>query len=327
VATHAITREMDRLFAKLQLNVSKLAIYRDGKESCVLFSNLIYLNSTAPHTRFSLWRSEQLFNIDFASYSLSHHHFSRHFHDHYVIELVVNGVDSFYCDGKNYTAETNQLVLINPGEVHTGNTVSDIPLQYYSLYPDKKAIQRVAAALNISFNGDFCFPRSLVDQSLLAQKFRSFFLSLSPGSQLLGQQELFFDCMYELLHPVGSFQYQSMRADAKDVRVQLLIDFIRSNYKENISLTQLAELARLNPFHLVRLFKKNVGVSPYDYLLIVRAERAKQLLRQGCSVQEAARDSGFYDSSHFNRMFYKIAGTSPKAFRLSKSQYCTSLSV
>jgi AraC-like DNA-binding protein len=282
------------------------------------------VNALTPRTKFSLWRSEQLFNIDFASYSLSHHHFSRHFHDHYVIELVVNGVDSFYCDGGNYTAENNQLVLINPGEVHTGNTVSDTQLQYYSLYPDKKALQQVAALLDISLPQDFSFQRSLLDQSLLTEKFRLLFNSFVLTQDSLQQQEIFFDCMYELLQPSNCNNYQSIPGHQKDLRIQLLIDFMRTHYEEDISLQQLAGLVRLNPFHLVRLFKKTVGISPYDYLLIIRAEHAKKLLRNGSKVQDAAIECGFYDSSHFNRMFYKIAGTSPKSFRLSKSQYRTS---
>jgi AraC-like DNA-binding protein len=281
------------------------------------------VKADAPLTKFSLWRSEQLFNIDFASYSLSHHHFSRHFHDHYVIELVVNGVDSFYCNGKNYTAQNNQLVLINPGEVHTGNTVSDTPLDYYSLYPDKEALQQAALSLGISLPGDFCFQRSLLDQSSLTEKFRLLFNSFNATNSLLQQQELFFDCMYELLQPAGNNDQQSLQVSKKDSRVQLLIDFIRLHYKEDISLQQLAEIVSLNPFHLVRLFKKSIGVSPYDYLLIIRAERAKQLLRKGFKVQDAAAACGFYDASHFNRMFYKIAGISPKSFRSSKSQYRT----
>ena len=282
------------------------------------------MKAAVPFTRFSLWRKDSLFNIDFASYSLSHHHFPRHFHDHYVIELVVNGVDNFYCDGKNYTAENDQLVLINPGEVHTGNTVSDTPLQYYSLYPDKKALQQVAASLGICLPEDFYFQRSLLDQSRLTEKFKMLFNSFDSTYSVLQQQEFFFDCMYELLQPADVADHQSSLPYNKDNRVQLLIDFMYSHYKEDISLQQLADLVRVNPFHLVRLFKKSVGISPYDYLLIVRAENAKQLLRKGFKVKDAATASGFYDSSHFNRMFYRIAGTSPKSFRSSKSQYRTS---
>jgi AraC-like DNA-binding protein/mannose-6-phosphate isomerase-like protein (cupin superfamily) len=282
------------------------------------------VKAQSPTTQFSLWQSQQFFNIDFAAYTLSHHSFPRHFHHHFVIELVVSGADRFYCDGKNYTAENNQLVMINPGEVHTGSTVSNIPLQYYSLYPDLKALHEVAAFLDISLPDDFYFRRPLLDPSSLAQKLKQLFHSFHSTKDLLLQQELFFDCMYELLQPALT-GYSSLPAsiNQKDSRIQLLLDYIHSHFKENISLQQLAELTRLNLFHLVRLFKKQTGLSPYNYLLILRVEHAKQLLRKGVKVQEAANSSGFYDASHFNRAFYKMAGTSPKSFRLSKSQYCT----
>ncbi|HMD01105.1 MAG TPA: AraC family transcriptional regulator, partial [Ferruginibacter sp.] len=155
-------------------------------------------------------------------------------------------------------------------------------------------------------------------------KFGLLFNSFASDNDLLKQQELFFDCMYQLLQP-PAIDYVTV--PKKEQRVALIIEFIRAHYKENISLQQLADLARLNPFHLVRLFKKSIGLSPYDYLLIVRAEEAKQLLRKGSMVQDAASATGFYDSSHFNRVFCKIAATSPKSFRSSKSQYRTSFTV
>jgi hypothetical protein len=71
--------------------------------SCLV--NLPGMKATVPRTGLFLWRSEQLFNIDFASYTLSNHSFTRHFHDHYVIELVLSGADRFYCDGNTHTGQ------------------------------------------------------------------------------------------------------------------------------------------------------------------------------------------------------------------------------
>jgi AraC-like DNA-binding protein len=280
------------------------------------------VKQATPLTRFSLWRSEQLFNIDFASYSLSHHSFARHFHDHYVIEIVTTGLDSFYCDGKNYRAETGQLVLINPGEVHTGSTVSGVPLHYFSLYPDGKALQQVAASLNITLPNDLFFQRSLLDEPALTKKFRLLFEALHANAESLKLEEIFFDCMSGLLQP-GNFDHTGP-VPVNDSRIKLLTEYIRSHFDENISLQQLADLVRLDPCHLVRLFRKSIGLSPYDYLLIMRAEKARQLLRNGQKVKDAALACGFCDSSHFNRVFHKIAVTSPRSFRSSKSQYCTS---
>ena len=279
------------------------------------------MKAQTPITQFSLWRSEHLYNIDFACYTLSHHSFPRHFHDHYVIELVLNGADKFYCDGKNYTAYGNQLVLINPGEVHTGSTVADNPLQYYSLYPDNKTLQQVAEAMDITIPTDFIFRQCLANHSLLTGKFYAFFNALASDADTLQQQEIFFECMQELLQ-----QKQEKSAPAfngKDRRIKYLVDYISTHFSDDISLQQMADLVNLNPFHLIRLFKKTVGISPYDYLLTTRTEHAKQLLRCGYQVQEAAIASGFYDSSHLSRSLRKIAGRSPKSFLLSKSQYRT----
>ncbi len=280
------------------------------------------MKAPTPVTEFSGWQHEHLFNIDFASYSLSYHSFPRHFHDHYVIELVLNGSDSFYCHGKNYRANRNQLVLINPGEVHTGSTTGDTPLCYFSFYPDKKALQEIATRLDITLPADLTFQKSVQDPSLLTQKLQLLFNSFTARASTFRQQEIFFDCMHEMLGQTG--EKKGVMCKNKDSRVARLLDFIHTHYRDDTSLQQMGALVNLNPFHLVRLFKKNVGLSPYDYLLILRTEFAKRLLRKGYKVHEAAQESGFYDTSHLNRSVRKISGTSPKSFLSSKGQYRTS---
>ncbi|MBL7743440.1 MAG: AraC family transcriptional regulator [Chitinophagaceae bacterium] len=282
------------------------------------------MKAPTPGTHFSLWRSEHLFNIDFAGYKLLHHDFPRHFHDHYVIELVLSGADCFYCDGRNYTASHDQLILINPGEVHTGSTVADTPLHYFSLYPDRKALQQVAEVLCLPFTAEHNFRKVLVDQSPLAGKLKLLFDSLVSHAEIVKQEELFFDCMSDLLQQRFAEEEEDKIATRYDPRIKLLVDFIHSNFKEDISLKQMSGLVNLNPFHVVRLFKKNTGLSPYDYLLIIKTEHAKQLLRQGYKVQDAASRSGFYDASHLNRSLRRITGTSPKSYLSSQCQYCTS---
>jgi len=183
-------------------------------------------------------------------------------------------------------------------------------------------MHQVAEALEITIPADFNFSKALSDPSSLTMKLQLLFTSLNSNSDVFHQQELFFDCMSELLRQPkdGAIHIN----DRKDQRIQILIDFISSHFKEEVSLSQMAELIRLNPFHLVRLFKKTIGVSPYDYLIILRTEYAKQLLRKGYKVLEAAIRAGFYDTSHLNRSLRKIAGTSPRSFLLSKGQYHTS---
>jgi AraC-like DNA-binding protein/mannose-6-phosphate isomerase-like protein (cupin superfamily) len=280
------------------------------------------MKAQVPFTQFSLWRNDQLFNIDFSEYTLSHHSFPRHFHDHFVIELVLSGTDHFYCNGNNYMAETNQLVLINPGEVHTGSTLTDIPLRYFSFYPDAAVFREMAEVLAITIPHDFIFQLTLQHQSVISEKLKQLYHSFVSGAELLQLQQVFYDCMYALLMQDKKDTAGTIK---KDPRIGLVIDFIHTNFTASISLKEMAALISLNPFHFLRLFKKNTGVSPHEYLLIVRTGYAQRLLRKGYKVEEAALEAGFYDTSHFNRSLRKIAGTSPRSFLSPKGQYRTSI--
>lgn len=277
------------------------------------------MKAAIPLTEIKYWKKESFFDTGLASYKLSHHSFPRHFHEHYVIELVVRGADQFYCDGKMYMAAPHQIAFINPGEVHTGSTVSDNELHYYSVSPSGKSLQQIAALSGESLHNDFRFQHALTDQPLLVNKMLALFKALeSPGTETLRCEELFIDFMNAAISNPSDITYRDGIKRGKDARILTLIDFMRGSFKKSLSLKQMADEANISPVHLVRLFKAATGLSPYEYLLVLRTEYAKLLLQKGHSVQDAAWESGFYDASHFNRLFRKISGATPKVFRSSK---------
>jgi len=74
----------------------------------------------------------------------------------------------------------------------------------------------------------------------------------------------------------------------------------------------------LSPFHLARLFKQVLGVSPHQYLIQVRVNSARSLLSAGSgerSLAEIAAAVGFADQSHLTRHFKRITGITPRQFR------------
>jgi AraC family transcriptional regulator len=99
-------------------------------------------------------------------------------------------------------------------------------------------------------------------------------------------------------------------------RLKRVLDYIESNLDKNISLSELAANAGMSPHYFAELFRQSTGRSPHNYILLRRIERAKQALRNPArSILDAALDAGFQNSSHFSRMFRRIAGTSPTRFR------------
>ena len=82
----------------------------------------------------------------------------------------------------------------------------------------------------------------------------------------------------------------------------------------------MATYVGLSPWHFLREFKKYTGLPPHSWLVQVRLQKARQLLKQGQSIAMTAQNSGFSDQSHFNRHFKKAVGVTP-------SQYLSTLNI
>ncbi|MEM8804564.1 MAG: AraC family transcriptional regulator [Cyanobacteria bacterium P01_G01_bin.38] len=96
-----------------------------------------------------------------------------------------------------------------------------------------------------------------------------------------------------------------------------VLDYIDAHLGSELTLADLAELVGMSQFHFGRLFKQSLGLSPYQYLLQQRVERAKQLLKHTAdkSIVEIALECGFNSHSHFGRKFRQLTGITPKAYR------------
>ncbi|MGG6237474.1 helix-turn-helix domain-containing protein [Nodosilinea sp. AN01ver1] len=101
-------------------------------------------------------------------------------------------------------------------------------------------------------------------------------------------------------------------------QLRQVLDYLDAHLATEITLATLAELVDISPFHFSRLFKQSLGVSPYQYLLQQRIERAKRLLKQTDQpITTIALACGFNSHSHLGRKFRQLTGMTPKTFRLS----------
>ncbi|SEF10142.1 AraC family transcriptional regulator [Rhizobiales bacterium GAS191] len=95
-----------------------------------------------------------------------------------------------------------------------------------------------------------------------------------------------------------------------------VINYIQEHIAEQISLTTLAQLARLSPHYFCRAFKQSFEMPPHRYHCSRRIELAKMLLaKPGSSVTDIALTVGFSDTSSFTAAFGKAAGLTPTAYR------------
>ena len=92
-------------------------------------------------------------------------------------------------------------------------------------------------------------------------------------------------------------------------------DFIQANLGEDFGLAELAANVRLSPYYFCRLFKRSTGLSPHQFVIRERIERAQQLLKEHrLTLVEIATNLDFNDQSHFTRVFRGLVGTTPKRY-------------
>lgn len=97
-----------------------------------------------------------------------------------------------------------------------------------------------------------------------------------------------------------------------------VLDYIHEHLDQDIKLTDLAQLLGISQFHFSHSFKQALGVSPYQYLIQQRIERAKQLLKQTeRSIMDIALDCGFNSHSHLSKQFRQLTGMTPRVYRIS----------
>ena len=103
--------------------------------------------------------------------------------------------------------------------------------------------------------------------------------------------------------------------------VRHAIDYINDHYKEKIRIADLATYIGVNRSYLTSSFKKATGYSPQEYLMLLRMEKAAELLKKtDLTINDVAASVGYGDQLAFSKIFKQYYGASPKAFRESKEQ-------
>ncbi|MBF6625210.1 AraC family transcriptional regulator [Tuanshanicoccus lijuaniae] len=107
---------------------------------------------------------------------------------------------------------------------------------------------------------------------------------------------------------------------SKSHEIEKIQTYIRDNYSEKITLDSLSEVADINKYYLIRLFKQFTGLSPIDYLIHVRLKEAERLLvTTNMSVATISDFVGFHSPSHFSKTFKEYNHITPTKYRHTNS--------
>jgi len=123
--------------------------------------------------------------------------------------------------------------------------------------------------------------------------------------------------VFQLLRDLSSEPATNKTRLNKDNKyINKAIQYMQEYYGSNISINDICSLIYLSPCHFKRVFKDYTGQTPYQYLMRIRLEKAKEILYdKEISIEEVAKLCGFVNSGHFSTVFKRVIGMSPSEFR------------
>jgi AraC-like DNA-binding protein len=98
--------------------------------------------------------------------------------------------------------------------------------------------------------------------------------------------------------------------------IKKAIEYITDNYQNRLSLFDIANETHYSPYHFLRLFKQHTGKTPFGFLLDLKIEKAKDMLRKtNCTISQICDICGFSSLSYFSRVFREKTGMSPTQYK------------
>ena len=202
------------------------------------------------------------------------------------IGATVGGWNCF----KGRAASVFAVHLAAPTSDHNANDISNVPPSlYFENNNLRTTLQKLRSVLDGSGIDDHAYAETL-------------------GLLLLWEIRHAADPRFSQLKPI--------RGGLTALQLRRIKEFVDAHISKGIGISELASLVGLSQFHFIRAFKHSVGLSPYQYVLSERINVAKDLLSKcELSLADVALAVGFSDASQLNRVFRKLIGVTPTAFR------------
>ena len=240
-------------------------------------------------------------------------HYGKHWHSTYGVGLVTHGAQRSASGRGRVDALAGDVITTNPGEVHDGQPLAGASRRWRMVYFDPAVLTAMHAAPGSSNAGDLEFTRPVIADPALARALRQLFTLLARWADsrdaldALACEEAFVHaCGQVLARHTNAAPLSEVHADVRAVRERLAD---QARYPP--PLAELAQMAGLGKYQLLRRFTAAYGVPPHAWLRLQRAERARALIRSGATLAEAAAASGFADQSHMTRHFARQFGFTP----------------
>ncbi|MCR2803458.1 AraC family transcriptional regulator [Paenibacillus soyae] len=239
-------------------------------------------------------------------------------YEFHLMHLVLSGRGAFTLEGQRRELEAGSTFLIKPGQLITYESDQEEPWQYrWVAFKGSESSELAGLAGFDSSEGQIV---KLADFRRTAALYRRIYSVLRESRDSAPiQAAAYLQLIMAAYCDASAGERRSTFGSERD-NEQLhrrIIHYLSSQYTHPVSIESMAESLGYNRAYLSRAFKQKTGLSPISFLLKLRLDRAKLLLRERpeLTVEQVAASVGLQDALYFSKQFRKQHGLSPTAYR------------
>lgn len=233
---------------------------------------------------------------------------------YFIIHFVLDGCGFFHVSGKDYLLKKGDAFILNPGEAHLYRNYVQAPLYMLWIELESRCCSEVFQFFRLHDVHAIDAAHTEKPLAYLLQLQQT--LRENPDLSAFELSAMYYSFLVQLTESVSTLPKREM-----PYLVSESLDYIRQHFTEDIPIHKLAQSLRVSHTYLTRVFRQYMGATPLRYINMKRLEYASRLLHStDLSCEEIAEKAGFYDASHFHRMFSAQFGTSPSAYRKHSTQ-------
>jgi AraC-like DNA-binding protein len=268
----------------------------------------LYDFCVADDTRIRAWRPDVPGVVEVFHAHMTTHVYPMHTHEAWTLLIVDDGMVRYDLHRHEHGALSQVVTLLPPQVPHNGRAATSAGFGKRVIYLDQAYLPPglIDRAVN----------RPVLPDPLLRQRIHQVHRVLDqPGEAFEAENRLVL-IAERLRDQLGQqTEPDARRPDATVARD--LRDLIDARFREKVTLRDASDCLHAHPAHLVRMFSREFGISPHQYMTGRRVDLARALLLDGLPPGLAAAEAGFYDQPHLSRHFTRLLGTTPGRYARS----------
>lgn len=237
--------------------------------------------------------------------------------DYYLLHHVGSGSGTYTCQGNTYRLGAGDSFLIEPGKLISYKADDEDPWYYRWIAFEGPRAARMLQQAGLSSSRPTVHTGRKRNIGVLYHQVQTAFQERLAHANLKanGYLHLLLAEYADALRPETASSPQLTSSTGQIV--QQVIHYLSTQYAEPITIELMAETLGYNRAYLSTLFRKHTGVTPVSFLLKLRADKARLLLRERpeLTVEQIASSVGFQDPLYFSKQFKRLYGTTPTDYR------------